>query len=255
MRPRAARWGCGGSPAYACCPCSPCRPWRLRGHPQAIPKVARYVGIPLGQNPTAEPGREPRDGGSPHPPRLPLPCGWWADVAQCSQRLRVGPLFSDGGVSGPGSLWPQGTRPSFWAVRGPLPPPLGTRRASRRASSLTAPPGRAPPTPPGLCNQSRSAGSPARAGSHRYQLTAWVPFPFTQGRLTMADSPHGGPGPPPRERSRPAIGPHDLTPRRGGPPLPTGRTNGAFSGCQRAGSGRNRPPVPARPRGCLFPSV
>ena len=176
-------------------------------------------------------------------------------VAQCSRRLRVGPLFSDGGVSGPGSLWPQGTRPSFWAVWGPLPPPLGTRRASRRASSLTAPPGQAPPTPPGPCNQSRSAGSPAQAGSHRYQLTAWVPFPFTQGRLTMADSPHGGPGPPPRERSRPAIGPHDLTPRRGGPPLLTGRTNGAFSGCQRPGSGRNQPPVPARLRGCLFPSV
>ena len=48
----------------------------------------------------------------------------------------------------------------------------------------------------------RSAGSLARAGSHRYQLTAWVPFPFTRGQLTMADSPHGGPGSPPRERPR-----------------------------------------------------
>lgn len=192
---------------------------------------------------------------SGHPPRLPLPRGWWADVAQRSRRLRVGPLLSDGGVLGPGALWHQGTRPSFWDMWGSLHPPLGTRGASRRASSLTAPPGRAPPTPPGPCNQSHSPGSRARAGSHRYQLTAWVSFPFTRGWLTMADSPHGGPGPPPRERPRPAIGPHDLTPRRGGPPLPTGRTNRAFSGCQRPGSGRNRPPVPARPRGCLFPSV
>lgn len=192
---------------------------------------------------------------SGHPPRLPLPCGWWVDVAQRSQGLRVGPLFSDGGVSGPGSLWPQGMCPSFWDVGGPLHLPLGTCRALLRASSLTAPYGQAPPTPPRLCNQSRSAGSPAQAGSHRYQLTAWVPFPFTRGLLTMANSPHGGPSPPSRERSRPAIGPHDLTPRRGGPPLQTGCTNGAFSGCQRPGSGRNQPPVPARPRGCLFPSV
>ena len=72
MRSRAARWGCGGSSACAWCPCSPCRPWPLRVHPHAIPKVARYVGIPLGQNQAAEPGREPRDGGFPHPPRLPL---------------------------------------------------------------------------------------------------------------------------------------------------------------------------------------
>lgn len=133
---------------------------------------------------------------------------------------------------------------------GSLHPPLGTRGAFHQASSITAPlmgappAGRPPPHPTPLwpCNQSRGAGSLARAGSHRYQLTAWVPFPFTRGRLTMADSPHRGPGPPPRERPWRAIGPHDLAPWRGGPPLPTGRTNGAFSSCQRPGSGRNRPP-------------
>lgn len=122
-----------------------------------------------------------------------------------------------------------------WGHAGP-----STRPAASRPLSGGRPPPH--PTPLWPCNQSRGAGSLARAGSHRYQLTAWVPFPFTRGRLTMADSPHRGPGPPPRERPWRAIGPHDLAPWRGGPPLPTGRTNGAFSGCQRPGSGRNRPP-------------
>ena len=87
---------------------------------------------------------------------------------------------------------------------GSLHLPLGTHRAFRRASSITAPlrAGIPHPTQPRPCNQSRSAGSPAWAGSHRYQLTAWVPFPFTRGQLTMADSPHGGPSSPPRERPR-----------------------------------------------------
>ena len=140
---------------------------------------------------------------SGYPPRLPLPCGWRVDVAKRSWRLHVGPLFSDGGVSGPGALWPQGMRPSG-VCGGSLHLPLGTHRAFRRASSITAPlrAGTPHPTQPRPCNQSRSAGSPAWAGSHRYQLTAWVPFPFTRGQLTMADSPPGGPGSPPRERPR-----------------------------------------------------
>ena len=87
---------------------------------------------------------------------------------------------------------------------GSLHLPLGTHRAFHQASSITAPlrAGTPHPTQPRPCNQSRSAGSLARAGSHRYQLTACVPFPFTRGQLTMADSPHGGPGSPPRERPR-----------------------------------------------------
>lgn len=158
----------------------------------------------------------------------------------------MGPLFLDRGVSDPGALCPQGTCPSFWAGWGVTPSTVGDTRGLPPGQQPHGPSqgGRPPPhpTPPRPCNQSRGAGSLARAGSHRYQLTAWVPFPFTRGRLTMADSPHRGPGPPPRERPWRAIGPHDLAPWRGGPPLPTGRTNGAFSGCQRPGSGRNRPP-------------
>ena len=103
---------------------------------------------------------------SGYPPRLPLPCGWRVDVAKRSWRLHVGPLFSDGGVSGPGALWPQGMRPSG-VCGGSLHLPLGTHRAFRRASSITAPlrAGIPHPTQPRPCNPSRSAGSLARAGS------------------------------------------------------------------------------------------
>ncbi|CAI9159925.1 unnamed protein product [Rangifer tarandus platyrhynchus] len=53
-------------------------------------------------------------------------------------------------------------------------------RALLRASSLTAPYGQAPPTPPRLCNQSRSAGSPAQAGSHSCPYTGRAPQEDTQ---------------------------------------------------------------------------
>ena len=101
------------------------------------------------------------------------------------------------------ALWPRGSPPSLPRVdvRG-LP-----QGQQHRGPSW----GGRPPPLSRPCNRSRSPGSQSRAGSHRYQLTTCVPFSFTRGQLTMADSPHGGPGPP-RERPLRAIGPHDLAP-------------------------------------------
>lgn len=56
-----------------------------QGSPTGGPRGGKVCGTPLGQNLAAEPGREPRDGGCPHPPRLPLngedPLAHWGGEA------------------------------------------------------------------------------------------------------------------------------------------------------------------------------
>lgn len=114
-----------------------------------------------------------------------------------------------------------------------------------------------PPHRPGCVTGAAAGGAAPAAGSHRYRLTACVPFSFARGAGNNGRQSSPGAQPPQGEALRcyRATRSHPL---KGLPSLLTERTNGAFTRCQPPSAARGvwagtRAPVPARPCRSPFP--